>query len=159
MQCSHCCLGRCAKCPLFVRLAYQCCCCYSSLLFVCFVVLYAGHPYIHLISFEIFLLACGYNHCRKSTVIRELQYFRKFSPQCMATSNQIAGIERQTLFAILDVLVCWIPIVFVLIVNFSVLVACLIRLHCLPFAFCCSWTIGCTMCCSIFGRLKNMLIG
>ena len=26
-------------------------------LFVCFVGLYAGHPYIHLISFEIFLLA------------------------------------------------------------------------------------------------------
>ena len=39
--------------PLFVHLAYQC-----SFLFVCFVGLYAGHPYIHLISFEIFLLAC-----------------------------------------------------------------------------------------------------
>ena len=40
------------ECPLFVHLAYQC-----SFLFVCFVGLYAGHPYIHLISFEIFLLA------------------------------------------------------------------------------------------------------
>ena len=40
------------ECPLFVHLAYQC-----SFLFVCFVDLYAGHPYIHLISFEIFLLA------------------------------------------------------------------------------------------------------
>ena len=39
--------------PLFVHLAYQC-----PFLFVCFVGLYAGHPYIHLISFEIFLLAC-----------------------------------------------------------------------------------------------------
>ena len=39
--------------PLFVHLAYQC-----SFLFVCFEGLYAGHPYIHLISFEIFLLAC-----------------------------------------------------------------------------------------------------
>ena len=29
---------------------------YSSFLFVCFVGLYAGHPYIQLISFEIFLL-------------------------------------------------------------------------------------------------------
>ena len=38
--------------PLFVHLAYQC-----SFLFVYFVGLYAGHPYIHLISFEIFLLA------------------------------------------------------------------------------------------------------
>ena len=38
---------------LFVHLACQC-----SFLFVCFVGLYAGHPYIHLISFEIFLLAC-----------------------------------------------------------------------------------------------------
>ena len=38
--------------PLFVHLAYQC-----SFLFVFFVGLYAGHPYIHLISFEIFLLA------------------------------------------------------------------------------------------------------
>ena len=47
------CLGRCA--PLFVSLAYQCCC-YSSFLFVCFVGLYAEHPYVHLISFEIFLL-------------------------------------------------------------------------------------------------------
>ena len=40
------------SCPLFVHLAYQ-----WSFLFVCFVGLYAGHPYIHLISFEIFLLA------------------------------------------------------------------------------------------------------
>ena len=45
--------------PLFVHLAYQCCCCYSSFLFVCFVGLYAGHPYIQLISFEIFLLSCN----------------------------------------------------------------------------------------------------
>ena len=45
------------RCPLFVHLAYQCCCCYSSFLFVCFVGLYAGHPYIQLISFEIFLLS------------------------------------------------------------------------------------------------------
>ena len=30
----------------------------SSFLFVCFVGLYAGHPYIQLISFEIFLLSC-----------------------------------------------------------------------------------------------------
>ena len=35
------------------HLAYQ-----WSFLFVCIVGLYAGHPYIHLISFEIFLLAC-----------------------------------------------------------------------------------------------------
>ena len=40
------------SCPLFVHLAYQ-----WSFLFVCIVGLYAGHPYIHLISFEIFLLA------------------------------------------------------------------------------------------------------
>ena len=45
------------ECPLFVHLAYQC-----SFLFVCFVGLYAGHPYIHLISFEIFLLACFYDN-------------------------------------------------------------------------------------------------
>ena len=38
-------------------IAYQC-----SFLFVCFVGLYAGHPYIHLISFEIFLLACFYDN-------------------------------------------------------------------------------------------------
>ena len=60
------------RCPLFVHLAYQCCCCYSSFLFVCFVGdLYAGHPYIQLISFEIFLLSylctfynntCNYFH-------------------------------------------------------------------------------------------------
>ena len=30
-------------------------------LFVCFVGLYAGHPYIQLISFEIFLLSCVYS--------------------------------------------------------------------------------------------------
>ena len=42
-----------------MHLAYQCCCCYSSFLFVCFVGLYAGHPYIQLISFEIFLLSCN----------------------------------------------------------------------------------------------------
>ena len=36
-----------------MHLAYQ-----WSFLFVCIVGLYAGHPYIHLISFEIFLLAC-----------------------------------------------------------------------------------------------------
>ena len=47
------CLGRCVECPLFVHLAYQC-----SFLFVYFVGLYAGHTYIHLISFEISLLAC-----------------------------------------------------------------------------------------------------
>ena len=35
-----------------MHLAYQ-----WSFLFVCIVGLYAGHPYIHLISFEIFLLA------------------------------------------------------------------------------------------------------
>ena len=46
---------QCAECPLFMHLAYQCCCCYSSFLFVCFVALYAGHPYIHWTSFEIFL--------------------------------------------------------------------------------------------------------
>ena len=39
-----------------MHLAYQC-----SFLFVCFEGLYAGHPYIHLISFEIFLLACYHN--------------------------------------------------------------------------------------------------
>ena len=38
---------------LFVHLAYQC-----SFLFVYFVGLYAGHTYIHLISFEIFLMVC-----------------------------------------------------------------------------------------------------
>ena len=42
---------------LFILLTMQYCCCYSSLLFVCFVGLYAGHPYINLISVEIFLLA------------------------------------------------------------------------------------------------------
>ena len=42
---------------LCTLLTMQCCCCYSSILFVCFVGLYAGHPYIQLISFEIFLLA------------------------------------------------------------------------------------------------------
>ena len=48
------CLGRYAEeCPLFVHLPYQC-----SFLFVCFEGLYVGHPYIHLISFEIFSLAC-----------------------------------------------------------------------------------------------------
>ena len=31
---------------------------YSSFLIVCFVGLYAGHPYIQLISFKIFLLSC-----------------------------------------------------------------------------------------------------
>ena len=46
-------LGKMCRVPLFVHLAYQC-----SFLFVCFVGLYAGHPYIHLISFEIFLLSC-----------------------------------------------------------------------------------------------------
>ena len=52
------CLGI-RRCPLFVHLAYQCCCCYSPFLFVCFVGLYAGHPYTSiLISFEIFLLSC-----------------------------------------------------------------------------------------------------
>ena len=52
MQCSHWMLGEdCAECPLV---------CASLLTSVpsCLVVLYAGHPYIHLISFEIFLLAC-----------------------------------------------------------------------------------------------------
>ena len=57
MQCSHWCRDAwedVPSCPLFVHLAYQWLC---SFLFVCFVGLYAGHPYIHLISFEIFLLA------------------------------------------------------------------------------------------------------
>ena len=56
MQCSHWCRDAwedVPSCPLFVHLAYQ-----WSFLFVCIVGLYAGHPYIHLISFEIFLLAC-----------------------------------------------------------------------------------------------------
>ena len=57
-------LGRCAECPLFVHLAYQC-----SFLFVCFVGLYAGHPYIHLISFEIFLLACSYKACSECVCV------------------------------------------------------------------------------------------
>ena len=58
MQCSHWCRDAwedVPSCPLFVHLAYQ-----WSFLFVCIVGLYAGHPYIHLISFEIFLLACRY---------------------------------------------------------------------------------------------------
>ena len=61
MQCSHWCRDawEFEDAPLFVHLAYQCCCCYSSFLFVCFVGLYAGHPYIQLISFEIFLLSCS----------------------------------------------------------------------------------------------------
>ena len=46
------------ECPLFVHLAYQC-----FFLFVCFVGLYAGHPYIHSISFEIFLLALSIQVC------------------------------------------------------------------------------------------------
>ena len=37
------------ECPLFVHLAYQC-----SFLFVCFIGLYAGHPYIHLTSGNLF---------------------------------------------------------------------------------------------------------
>ena len=56
LSCSHWCRDAwedVPSCPLFVHLAYQ-----WSFLFVCFVDLYAGHPYIHLISFEIFLLAC-----------------------------------------------------------------------------------------------------
>ena len=36
---------------------FLCCYCYSFFLFVCFVGLYARHPYIHLILFEIYLLA------------------------------------------------------------------------------------------------------
>ena len=42
------------ECPLFVHLAYQCCCCYSFFLFVCFVGLHAGQPYFD--SFENFIL-------------------------------------------------------------------------------------------------------
>ena len=50
MQCSHWCRDAwedVLECLLFVHLAYQC-----SFLFVCFVGLYAGHPYIHLKSFH-----------------------------------------------------------------------------------------------------------
>ena len=69
MQCSHWCRDawEFEDAPLFVHLAYQCCCCYSSFLFVCFVGLYAGHPYIQLISFEIFLLSCYYYSCTKKS--------------------------------------------------------------------------------------------
>ena len=68
MQCSHWCRDawEFEDAPLFVHLAYQCCCCYSSFLFVCFVSLYAGHPYIQLISFEIFLLSCNLYRCTKT---------------------------------------------------------------------------------------------
>ena len=59
-----------SKMPLFVHLAYQCCCCYSSFLFVCFVGLYAGHPYIQLISFEIFLLSCYISSCQEIETVR-----------------------------------------------------------------------------------------
>ena len=46
-------MGRCAELPLV------CAPCLPVVLLVCVLVgLYAGHPYIHLISFEIFLLAC-----------------------------------------------------------------------------------------------------
>ena len=52
---------------LCTLLTMQCCCCYSSFLFVCFVGLYAGHPYIQLISLEIFLLSLNsqwkMHHC------------------------------------------------------------------------------------------------
>ena len=49
-------VGMFGKMCLFVHLCLPVYAC--SFLFECFVGLYAGHPYIHLISFEIFLLSC-----------------------------------------------------------------------------------------------------
>ena len=40
----------CAKCPLLVRLAYQCSCCFSFFLFVYFVACISEQPYIYLIT-------------------------------------------------------------------------------------------------------------
>ena len=70
-----------------MHLAYQC-----SFLFVCFVGLYAGHPYILLISFEIFLLACYNNNYRNfiSFTILRFNCLAVLTPRTLVSCPQLS---------------------------------------------------------------------
>ena len=72
-------LGRCAECPLFVHLAYQC-----SFLFVCFVGLYAGHTFVY-------WLVCALLNIITSTFME--YWWRACSDFCAAHCCQHSSLQ------------------------------------------------------------------